>query len=511
MPGLNLTDLIQFSNRLRVIGLEAEQTDKILQTVGGVILAMGGNSRTAAEATLQLVQAIETNTVSLQDFRSIAQRVPGFYNAIADTHGVQASIDGFRDAVDATGGSVANALLPVMDTLAQRFGTPPSDSYVVAMDELQNSFFLTQSAIGSLFLPALTDAAFALSNFLENVREGVTDVSALPQPLQDIVTGAKNLYDALSEAASAIANNIGPEIREFAASLGTLLGSVLDLAGSIVNVLEPAFQLWSHVQAVIVAAVAKLAQDLTSIIGVLTDFVDWVSRAWQEEEIFEERTTRVAAAIENVEKATKGASVSVQDYQRDLTTLLTELQSVNTEIEQKKARLKELEEEGLTPADASMAQIVRRIALLEERSKSLTGSLPDLNQALEDVNKQLADKTQRLDEMRAGHEGGSASAQQLERQIANLTTLAALLNAQIALTPPVLEETSEGMNTATVAVENYSLTLARLKAEAEDARDTLSNTIDFQKLGENYRAAIAASDEYYNRQIANAQAALAAA
>ena len=44
------------------------------------------------------------------------------------------------------------------------------------------------------------------------------------------------------------------------------------------------------------------------------------------------------------------------------------------------------------------------------------------------------------------------------------------------------------MNTATVAVENYSLTLARLKAEAEDARDTLSNTINFEQIGENYRA-----------------------
>ena len=158
-----------------------------------------------------------------------------------------------------------------------------------------------------------------------------------------------------------------------------------------------------------------------------------------------------------------------------------------------------------------MAQIVRRIGLLEERSKSLTGSLPDLNQALEGVNEQLADKKNRLAEITEGSEGTRASAEQLERQIANLTALAALLNAQIALTPPALDETSEGMNTATVAVENYGFALARLKAEAEDARDTLSNTINFEQIGENYRAAIAASDAYYNKQIANAQAALSQA
>ena len=239
--------------------------------------------------------------------------------------------------------------------------------------------------------------------------------------------------------------------------------------------------------------------------------MDWVGRAWREEDKFTESTQRVTEAIEDVEKATTSATQSTQEYQNSLRTILEEIASVNAELEQKKTRLKELEAEGLTPADASMAQIVRRIALLEERSKSLTGSLPDLNQALEDVNKQLADKTQRLDEMREGHEGGSASAQQLQRQIASLTTLAALLNAQIALTPPALDETSEGMNTATEAVENYSLALAHLKAEAEDARETLSNTIDFQQLGANYQSAIAASDEYYNRQIANAQEALSQA
>ena len=62
-----------------------------------------------------------------------------------------------------------------------------------------------------------------------------------------------------------------------------------------------------------------------------------------------------------------------------------------------------------------MAQIVRRIALLEERSKSLTGSLPNLSSALEGVNEQLADKNKRLTELRDEGEGASASAEQLQR------------------------------------------------------------------------------------------------
>ena len=81
-------------------------------------------------------------------------------------------------------------------------------------------------------------------------------------------------------------------------------------------------------------------------------------------------------------EATKKATTSTQEYQGSLRTILKELASVNSELETKKARLDELKSQGLEPTDASLAQIVRRIALLEERSKSLTSSLPDLNQAL---------------------------------------------------------------------------------------------------------------------------------
>ena len=511
LPGLNFEPLVRYANQFATLGLSAEDTDKILLGVGQTVVSLGGSSASAELSIIQLLQAFRAGTIDMRDFRTVIQQIPGILNAAADVHGVEANIEGLREAFEATGGSMRDLLIPVFDELNRRFEAPPADSYIVAMDTLQNAFFLTQSALGDLLLPTVIDAAIVLSEFLETVRSGIKDVSLLPEPIQDIVAGAKDLYDSLSEAASAIANNIGPEMREFAASLGTLLGSVLDLAGSIVNVLEPAFQLWSHVQAVIVAAITKLAQDLNSVIGVLTDFVDWVSSAWREEERFVSETERVTKAIEDVEKATTNATQSTQEYQNSLRTILEELDSVNAELEQKKARLKELEAEGLTPADASLQQIVRRIALLEERSKSLTGSLPDLKQALEGVNTELENKRKRLEEMRAEGDEATASAEQLQRQIANLTTLAALLNAQIALTPPVLTETADAADTTAKATENYSLTLARLKAEAEDARDTLSNTIDFQKLSTNYQSAIAASDEYYNRQIANAQAALSQA
>ena len=57
--------------------------------------------------------------------------------------------------------------------------------------------------------------------------------------------------------------------------------------------------------------------------------------------------------------------------------------------------------------------------------------------------------------------------------------------------------------------ENYSLALAKLKANAEDTLNIFNSTVDFQRVTPNFQEAIAASNAYYNARIANAQNALA--
>ena len=57
--------------------------------------------------------------------------------------------------------------------------------------------------------------------------------------------------------------------------------------------------------------------------------------------------------------------------------------------------------------------------------------------------------------------------------------------------------------------ENYSLALAKLKANAEDTLNIFNSTVGFQRVTPNFQEAIAASNAYYNARIANAQNALA--
>ena len=61
LPGLQLSQLINYSNQLRAIGLTAEETDSILLTTGQTILGNGRHkSDVAAAAVLQITQALQS-------------------------------------------------------------------------------------------------------------------------------------------------------------------------------------------------------------------------------------------------------------------------------------------------------------------------------------------------------------------------------------------------------------------------------------------------------------------
>ena len=171
LPGANLDALIQFSNRLRSIGISSEETDNILKNVGQSVVVLGGNAYTATEALEQIAQALQKNTIIMHDFRPIIQRVPGILQSIANVHGVEPSLDGLRLATERLGGSVKDALLPVLEDLGNRFEAPPPESYVRSIDELQNSFFLFQATLGEKFLPAIAAGARGLANLFDNIRQ----------------------------------------------------------------------------------------------------------------------------------------------------------------------------------------------------------------------------------------------------------------------------------------------------------------------------------------------------
>ena len=122
------------------------------------------------------------------------------------------------------------------------------------------------------------------------------------------------------------------------------------------------------------------------------------------------------------------------------------------------------------------------IAALTDEIDGRTGK------SVQGLNRRLREKRQALAET--------------QKQLAtNANALRALASANT--------NTAQSTAQATTNAENFSLTLAKLRANAEDTRNALNISINPQQLAAGFQAALAASNAYYNARIANAQNALA--
>ena len=535
LPGLQFEPLVRYSNRLRAAGIEGQDVDTILLSVGQTIVSLGGSAATAELAMEQLIQAIAAGKVDMRDFRTIIQQIPGFLEAMGDVHGVEANIDGLKEAFDRTGGSIRDLVIPTFEELSRRFEAPPTDSYIVAMDTLENAFRLAQASIGSLFLPTIVEASQSLTAFFEAIRAGVDDVTTLPEPIQEIVRGAMALYEALQNVGESIGSVISPPVQELASQLANLIGEVLGLVGAIYNSLEPVFKGLYAVIGTVVAAVAQLVEHISLLVGGLTTAVNWVTQFWTEEERAAVSTDKLTAATEQLAEAQEKLNNSGDTQRAKLKGLQTELDETSTRIERYEESLRKAEdanntrdsefyERRLKLARERVAELSAEIATLTERyggasaalgenataAEQNVARLKDLQTELDGVNQRLAEKQARFDELiEKGANPAHASMEQLTRQITALQAEADALNTEIGNTATQLDAATSPMDAAAGTTENFSLALAKLKANAEDTRESLSETVDIQQLGANYSAAIAASDAYYAVQIANAEAALA--
>ena len=536
LPGLQFEPLVRYSNRLRAAGLAGEDVDTILLSVGQTIVSLGGSAATAELAMEQLIQAFQYGQVDMRDFRTIIQQIPGFLEAMADVHDVEANMDGLREAFNRTGGSIRDLVIPTFDELSRRFEAPPADSYIVAMDTLENAFMLTQASIGGLFLPTIVEAAQGLSDFFEAVRAGVDDVTTLPEPIQEIIRGAQALWDALQNVAEGIGDMVSPPVRELVTELAGLIGSILELTGALYNGLAPVFQAVYTVIGTVVAAVAQLVEHITLLIDGLTTAVNWVSQFWNEEERAAVSTDKLSEATEQLAGAQEKLNASGDAQRAKLKQLQTELDETNARIQRYEERLNAASEAGISnrstqqferlleTARDKVTELEAEIERLKETYGGATAALgenataaeqnearlTDLQTQLGRVNTEIENYQDRLARAREEAVGETNPAiQHLERSLAGLESQALTLQTEIDTLMGTLAASSDDMDAASEAGENYSLALARLKANAEDTKKTLSDTIDVSQLGANYSAAIAASDAYYAAQIANAEAALA--
>ena len=171
-----------------------------------------------------------------------------------------------------------------------------------------------------------------LSQFFDAIREGNLD--ELPAPIQAIVSGAQSLYNGLIQVGEAIRRGLGPELDLLLPALGTLLGNVLELAGSLINALAPAYEILAVPTRIAISLIVHLAETLGSVISGITDFVNWVTGAAESQEQLRTSTQQTAQVMMTTATATQQAADSTQNLQGTLQQLQSDLSSVNEQLAQ---------------------------------------------------------------------------------------------------------------------------------------------------------------------------------
>ena len=242
-----------------------------------------------------------------------------------------------------------------------------------------------------------------------------------------------------------------------------------------------------------------------------------------------------AELFDNITKFIQGtndAQISVEGFTTALNTA-TAAGTVNKAFEDRIAFL-EQEKTALEAAaegranyfrfrgrDTEVGRRYKEITTELERLQAAQGSVAAQSEYLQNVqnglvtqaktlNTEIAALTTELD----GRTGKSV--QGLSRRLREKRAALAAVQSQLGTNANALRalaaantSTEKTATDASKSVENYSLTLAKLRANAEDTRNALNLSINPQQLTTGFQAALAASNAYYNARIANAQNALA--
>ena len=304
---------------------------------------------------------------------------------------------------------------------------------------------------------------------LDEAGKGVNDF------VEELISGFERLERFPIDAASVKMKNLSNSFFELKAAIGDLLLPTVSAAASGLTVLFD--------------GIAEGTRDVRH-------FFDVVDEQHQALLNASESAREFAIRLADINTATgQGEAVNarIQTLHR-LTTALrieqSELSQSSQEYLQYAERIRDAKNE---------LDLLRAIRTAGTGDTDNTQLLTQQTEALQRTNAEIQRYENALARAREEAVGQTNPAiQQLERRLEAQRTTAATLTREIELLKNGFQDITPAVNTATTEIVNYGLAIAKLRAEAEDTR----NTGDFQ-------ASITASNAYYDARIAKAQEALA--
>lgn len=207
--------------RLRPLGTSLEDIQTVYKGFNATALASGTSAAAASGAFLQLSQALGSGRLQGDEFRSIAEQMPGILRLVSDEMGVtvgelkQLGSDG-KITSDILINSLAKGFEENKDKIQALLAESPAQKF----KEFSNATSELSNSIGTELLPVVTPTVQALT-------EMVGVVGKLPGPMRTLAAAAIGLGAAFVTASGA------------ASALGLKLTALIAIAGKAALILGP--------------------------------------------------------------------------------------------------------------------------------------------------------------------------------------------------------------------------------------------------------------------------------
>jgi tape measure domain-containing protein len=188
--------------RLRPLGTSLAQIETVYKGFNAVALASGASAQAASGAFLQLSQALGSGRLQGDEFRSIAEQVPGILKLVANEMGVtvgqlkQLGSEG-KITSDILINALAKGFEENKDKISELLALSPAQRF----KEFKDSTQALSNAMGSELLPAIVPVVKVATELLKLFGQ-------LPGPMKTIIAAAFGLTAAFVALAPAISLTI---------------------------------------------------------------------------------------------------------------------------------------------------------------------------------------------------------------------------------------------------------------------------------------------------------------
>ena len=207
--------------RLRPLGTSLEEIQTVYKGFNATALASGTSAAAASGAFLQLSQALGSGRLQGDEFRSIAEQVPGILRLVSDEMGVTVGeLKKLGSDGKITSDILINSLAKGFEENKDKIQALLAESPAQKFKEFSNATSELSNSIGTELLPVVTPTVQALTEMI-----GV--IGRLPGPMRTLAAAAIGLGAAFLSASGA------------ASALGLKLTALLAIAGKVALILGP--------------------------------------------------------------------------------------------------------------------------------------------------------------------------------------------------------------------------------------------------------------------------------